>query len=261
MAYSRDQIEKMLATFDDWRVRESAVITSLFAYNFVDSAAREMMQHGFSRRVADLTHCLERVFEILPPDAKEPERDRLSDSTAFLQAFVINTFGAIDNLAWVWTLESCAVNGRKLPDRRYIGLTPANVTVRASLSDATQAYLKGTDPWFEYLEDYRHALAHRIPLYIPPRRLNGAEAAEWERLQAKMLGTEWSWEQWHEVHAAQRKLGVFEPVMMHSYGERARPVRFHGQMICDLATVIEIAEHVVRELQELQCPPPENVAC
>lgn len=71
-----------------------------------------------------------------------------------------------------------------------------------------------------------------------------------------MLAEEWSWKRWHEVQAAQRKLGVFQPVMMHSYGEGARPVWFHGQMICDFATVIEIAEHVVRDLQGLQRPTP-----
>jgi len=73
-----------------------------------------------------------------------------------------------------------------------------------------------------------------------------------------MLAQEWSWDRWHEVQTAQRKLGVFQPVMIHSYGEGARPVWFHGQVICDLATVVEIAEHIVGELQQLQRPAPEG---
>lgn len=258
MPINHEQIEKMHVTLDEWRVRESAVTDALFAYKFGDAVAREMMQHGFSRRVADLKHGLERVFEILPPEAKEAARGDLQDATAFLQSFVINTFGAIDNLAWVWALEFCSVNRGKLPDRGRIGLRPVNTTVRGSLSNATQNYLKGTDDWFGYLEEYRHALAHRIPLYIPPKTFNDADSAEFKRLEDDMLAVGWSWERWHEVQAAQGKLGVFHPVMMHSYGEGARPVWFHGQMICDFATVIEIAEHVVRDLQGLQRPAPEG---
>lgn len=41
-----------------------------------------------------------------------------------------------------------------------------------------QAYLAEHDAWFEYLEDYRHALAHRIPLYIPPRQLGPTAQGE-----------------------------------------------------------------------------------
>ena len=160
MPYSREQIDKMLATLDDWRAREHAVTSSLFAYQFVDDVAREMMRHGFSRRLADLQHCLDRIFEILPPDAKEPTRRALQDATAFLQAFVINTFGAIDNLAWVWAKEARVpedANGTPLR-RGRIGLTPDHKILRRSLSDATQKYLKGTDAWFGYLKEYRHAL-------------------------------------------------------------------------------------------------------
>lgn len=41
---------------------------------------------------------------------------------------------------------------------------------------------------------------------------------------------------------------------MHADGEAVRPVWFHGQMISDFATVIDIAEHILVDLQAL---PPE----
>lgn len=258
LPYSREQIDQMEDTLEEWRVREMAVTRALFAYTFVEGAAREMMQHGFSRRVADLKHTLERLFEVLPPEANAPTQRDIRDATAFLQAFVINTFGAIDNLAWVWALEARITDGGKPLKRKHIGLTAGNATLRGSLSDATQTYLKGTDGWFTYLEDYRHALAHRVPLYIPPKMFNDADTAEFRRLEAEMLAEGWSWERWHEVQNGQRQLGVFEPVMMHSYGEGARPVRFHAQMISDFATVIEIAEHVINDLQGLQRPHAES---
>jgi hypothetical protein len=31
-----------------------------------------------------------------------------------------------------------------------------------------RAYLDTLEAWFAYLADYRHALAHRIPVYILP---------------------------------------------------------------------------------------------
>lgn len=42
--------------------------------------------------------------------------------------------------------------------------------------------------------------------------------------------------------------------MQHTYGVNetdGKPVRFHGQLICDLATVVEIGEHVVTERRAL----------
>jgi hypothetical protein len=48
------------------------------------------------------------------------------------------------------------------------GLRPKNEIVMASLDVDVRKYLNSMDRWFEYLENYRHALAHQIPLYIPP---------------------------------------------------------------------------------------------
>src|SRR3546814_11603884 len=55
-------------------------------------------------------------------------------------------------------------------NRNDIGLRPKSKKVRASLPQELQDYLSGHDEWFRYLENYRDALAHRVPLYIPPRR-------------------------------------------------------------------------------------------
>lgn len=255
MPYTQEQADDLQDRIDEWLERESRLTRDLFALQLLRPEAREMMQHGVCRRIGDLKHGLERIFEILPPQEAAPDRMALRDATAFLQAFVINTFGALDNVAWLWRLEGDirARDGRPL-HRSRIGLTPGHMDLRRSLSERTQAYLRGTDPWFGYLEDYRHALAHRIPLYIPPRTLDEAEAAEFRRL-GEQVGVEgWDWGRWGEVLDAQRALGVFEPVATHSFGEGARPVRFHGQMICDFATVIEVAEHVVADLRALPAP-------
>lgn len=255
MAYTDDDIAEMQDRCGDWLDREGALTTALFRLQLQVPQAREMMVHGVCRRLSDLKHGLQRVFEVLPPQEAEPTREAIWDATAFLQSFVITVFGVMDNLAWLWRLEADVrgPNGQPL-HRSRIGLTPDNVDLRRSLSERTQAYLTRTDAWFGYLEEYRHALAHRIPLYIPPKQLDDAAAAEFARLEAQVGGADWDWGRWPEVMAAQRRLGVFEPVMMHSFGEGARPVRFHGQMICDFATVIEVAEHVLADLQARAAP-------
>lgn len=249
MPYTDAETEEMTEALADWFDRESRLTRDLFRIELRSVEAREMMQHGVSRRLADLKHAIERVFETIPPGKEAPSQAEIRDASAFLQSFVINVFGAMDNLAWLWRLQADirGRNGQPL-HRSRIGLTPGHVDLRRSLSAQSQAYLQGTDDWFGYLEEYRHALAHRIPLYIPPKTLSEEDAVEFRRLGDQVGAEGWDWARWGEVLAAQRALGVFEPVMMHSFGEGARPVRFHGQMICDFATVIEVAEHIVHDL-------------
>jgi len=101
------------------------------------------------------------------------------------------------------------------------------------------------------LEDYRHALAHRVPLYIPPKQLNNEDADEWNRLENELSEAirRRDFKGWDKIFAKQAALGTFEPIMMHSYGEGARPVFFHSQMVCDLATVVEIGEKMLAEFK------------
>jgi hypothetical protein len=47
-----------------------------------------------------LTRCVERVFEVLPPEQVEiPERGATYEATTHIQAFVMNAFGSCENLA------------------------------------------------------------------------------------------------------------------------------------------------------------------
>jgi len=202
---------------------------------------------------------MDKVYDLIDPADANPPRDNITDASIFLQAFVFNVFGAVDNFARLWVWEKGVLNRKGNPlSNRQIGLMPSYDIVRESLSVPFQEYLTATAPWFEYLENYRHALAHRIPLYIPPSRLNDEAAARYHELEAAQVAALKAREhdRFDELFDAQAALGVFEPWMMHSYGpndDDARPVMFHGQMICDLATLVEIGEKMVDELDAL--PP------
>lgn len=249
--YSREDIEKMKEARDLWVERKSILERSLIFYQFKVPAAREMMQHGVSRRFSNLEHTLGRVFEVIPPEADAPSPRDLQDATAFLQAFVINIFGVVDNLAWLWALEADVRDRGQPVHRMRIGFTPDHLVMRASVSERTRSCLERADRWFGYQEDYRHALAHRIPLYIPPSTVDEADVEEFQRLESVAIAKGPGSEHWTEMLGALRKLGTFEPLIMHSYGEGARPIKFHGQMINDFATVTEIGEHVAQDLHDL----------
>ena len=252
MAYTTEAIARMAGARVQWEERQGRLLLSVACYPFKVPAAREMMQHGVSRRLADLQHALGRVFEVLPPDADAPSRAQISDATAFLQAFVINTFGVVDNLAWVWALEADVRKDDGPVPAKEVGFMPRQRLMRASVSDRTRAYLASADDWCRYLEGYRHALAHRVPLYIPPRTVDGAGEAEFRRLEAAALVEGPGSEAWSRMLGAHSTLGVFLPVMMHSYSEGAPPMWFHERIISDLGRVIEIGEHIARDLEELR---------
>ncbi len=90
----------------------------------------------------------------------------------------MNVFGALDNLAWIWVSEKPLKVAR-----RQIGLGPKCEFVRASFSDEMRDYLTGLGDWFDHIIDFRDALAHRIPLYIPPYIVSQDNDAKYQALE------------------------------------------------------------------------------
>jgi hypothetical protein len=109
-------------------------------------------------------------WRLLPPEDYElPDKEKLTSVEIFLQAFIFNAFGILDNLAFVWVNERDVRkrNGLPLPLGR-IGLSWDKDEVRKSIPAQMQDYLNMREPWFKHMENVRHSLGHRIPLYIPP---------------------------------------------------------------------------------------------
>ena len=246
-----DEVEKLAAAHQEWADRCDALTTAIVIRNYRSDLAREFSVHGLLRRLDMLNHCMERVFESVPADEPSPSRDALMDATAFIQTFMINVYGAVDNLAHLWCAERGISDENGMPlQRNWIGLRRKNKVVRNSLPYELQAQLATHDAWFEYLENYRDSLAHRIPLYIPPGIVSTTDqdrytAIEVERGEAATQGDS---HRFDELNAMQRQLCTFRPCIMHSFGEDAKPVAFHHQMICDLATVVEIGERLFHSL-------------
>lgn len=223
--------------------------------DFVTDRAKTMCKHGFMRRSHSLRHCFDRIYEHVPVTEKRPSQHAIDDAAIYLQAFIFNVFGALDNLAWIWFYETGPRSAKgQLLRAAQIGLGPSYKDFRASLPPRTLSILQQSDAWFGYLMNYRHALAHRIPLYIPPAVLYPEDERAWREKEEeawKALLSE-DFDRHDRLRAEQSLLGEFPGLMMHSFGldpEDGRPVQFHAQLIADLNTLEQIGKAMLDALR------------
>jgi hypothetical protein len=211
--------------------------------------AAEYLRFGVGRRLSAMRHCLNTVFDLFPPQEAKPLRsEQLHVVQISLQAFVINLSGIFDNFAWAFVLRHGLqfkelADKRGAPDRMKIGM----------FKPATQAFLPAellawandahTKTWqTDYLKTYRDALAHRIPLYIPPSRLTQEEAerfAEIQRLEIELIEAH-RFDDLENLRAERDALGMSYPIYLET--PKGRKIMLHPQMLCDGLTVLEFGE-------------------
>lgn len=103
-----------------------------------------------------------------------------------LHALIFNTYDCLDNLAWIWVKEkNIKKPGEKDLEQHEIGFALKYKFVRESFLSELRSYLATEiyKKWFENLENFRHALGHRVPPYIPPFTATEAEYTERTRLE------------------------------------------------------------------------------
>jgi len=254
MPYSEKQIDELLSNAAAVEQRANEVMLYYCFREFDNEKAREFARHGFSRRIRTLARCVERVFEAVPPGQSNiPDSESIKDAEIYIQSMLINVFGCIDNLAWIWVLETgvSKPNGKVL-NRSEVGLLPNNKTVRNSFSSDFQSYLDSMDGWFEYLVGYRHSLAHQIPLYIPPYMVDPKNEDAYRALEEKascaFAGGDYA--KCEALQTQQTELAHFDPVIAHSLFHGDKPVRFHAQVIADFMTVDELSQRICSELDK-----------
>ena len=258
MYYSDDALKQLAAGYTALGGKHNTLLEKYILLDLKSPRAREFARQGFPRRLKVMVRCITNVFDEIPPERSEiPSRDVLTDATINIQSFVFNVFGAVDNLAWVWTAENGQKRGDGTPiPNGHIGLGPENTAVRGTLSHELQDYLKTLDPWFRDLADLRHALAHRIPLYIPPYVIQTKDEAAYRDLEAKMgeAAKTGDVKEYDRLSVEQLRLGRFRPWVQHSFEENAKPVVFHAQMLADFNTVDELAHKMLSEFASSRAP-------
>ena len=245
MRYSEELAAKLLREHDTVQTELQQLLLSTIraGQSLTDDRAKDYMLHGAGRRLSILRRCLENVFRLFPPSRTTPlDSEDLYEVQISLHAFVMNLYGAFENLAWCFVLRHGLEE--EIGDRRRIGMFSKStqqylpVPLRAYLTSETM------QKWqTEYLKNYRDALAHRIPLYIPPatytpeqsERYKALDQDEWESIQLQQ------WDRLEKIRTEKATLGSACPMFIHSYSDEGggRPLYLHPQMVCDIKTVLE----------------------
>jgi len=207
--------------------------------------AQEHIRHGAARRLLIIQRCLENIFRVFPVRRTVLlSDDERSDLEINLHAFLINSHGLPDNLAWAYILE------RKIEiNFKHVGLFTKNT--QQHLPDEVRAYLTSGDlsTWHsEYAKNYRDALAHRIPPYVPPSLYTPIHQQEYQELHVRSSQAmkDGNSELAIELELKKHKIGIICPVFMHSFLDRdaQKPILLHPQLIADCRTVIQIINMV-----------------
>lgn len=257
MKYSNEQIEQLNRSYEEvGREYWDIFFNKLPSISYNQRRANEFLRHGFSRRFQMLEHCLDSVFNIYPP-----ERDNLLsdeerfDLEVYIQAFVFNMFGCIDNLAWIVNHE----NDLKLS---FTNVSLYNPLIQDAISDKFNEYINKEieeencfKKWYDnYCKNFRHSLAHRIPLYVPPcgvtntDRYAEIENERWDALLAK------DFEKVDELNSEEKSLQHILPFYTHSFEENSPQIIIHSQMIADFRTIIELSSLFFEEFQKKPTP-------
>jgi hypothetical protein len=247
--FKRKEITRFRAKLSEIERKTNDLLMSYTHFPWKTAGGREYATHGFSRRLGTLRRALLNVYKLIPPGTvRVPTRDRLHDAQINIQACIANVYGCIDNLAWVWVYEKGL--DRTIP-RRRVGLRRPNAEVRGSLRPAFRKYLEERDDWMEYLVDFRDALAHRIPLYVPPGSVPQSKVDAHNDYARRMTEAlmQLNPAEYERLGAEQRKLLVFQPLMTHSFIEAQGVVAFHAQLINDFLTIEELANKMLDELK------------
>lgn len=250
--FNTENQKKLRQGLDEVRIKVDTLVLALNVRQYGTAGGKEYALNGLARRLRTIERCIQNVYRQLPPDLTGiPESDVIYDAMINIQAAVFNTFGAIDNLAFIWVFERGVVgrNGKQLPNGR-IGLTRDKSQVRESFSPEMQQYLGSTDPWFDNLESFRHSLGHRIPLYIPPYCIAPEDADRYSDLdrQASHALLAGKLEEHSLLRTDQDALRHFKPIMQQSLNTPKPPVVFHAQLLADLNTVEKLCQKVFLEM-------------
>lgn len=254
--FSAENIREIQSSYSEIENKYAALCVKILTHSWKNERAREFAHNGFSRRIGTMKRCIDNVFRITPPDNIERlETEDRHDLVINLQAFIANVYGALDNLAWMWVQEKNVLNKNGQPlTQTQIGFGKKYAAFRESLPQDIIDYLNSDrqKAWFSYLEGFRHSLAHRIPLYVPPYVLTEEEMKVESELEAKkmpLLRTH-QFDEYEKISEEIDALGKFVPCMTHSFGEKSPQAVFHAQVIADWNTVEEISNKFMSEFKK-----------
>lgn len=219
---------------------------------------QEYMHFGVGRRVMVLLRSVENIFALFPPSQERPlKHEELSDVQINLHAFIINIYGIWDN--WAWAFVHLHDLEAEMGGHHNVGLFKKKT--QNFLPSALKDYLQSesTSKWHQtYLKSYRDALAHRIPLYVPPSELNQREWEEYQQLEDEKIKCLKSadWVRLEEVWSDQDNIGrpSFQFLTAFSQEEGLSSLALHSQLLCDSMLIVEFGNLFLGAWQERGFP-------
>jgi hypothetical protein len=247
--FSDRRIAELYAGRDEVRLQFANLRERLVMRAYKTNKGAEFGKHGLARRLELLARTIDQAYELLPPEQEDiPARDKVIDAATAIQAFIMNAFGCLENIAWVLLHEKEIKNGDGTDlDPKEVGL--GKKPLRRKLSQEFKAYLDGKKDWLANLISFRDSLAHRIPLYVPPYVVPESNQAKYNELeQAKWVEPARNDpNEYEKLEVEQLALCQFMPGMMHSIFESPQ-VEFHSQLLNDYVTIDEYIRMMLEEL-------------
>lgn len=198
---------------------------STLSGNLKEEKAKEYLFHGVARRLGIIERCVENIYSIYPLERTELlSCGELKDLDINLHAFFVNIFGLLDNLAWVLIHEK-----RLKIDKKHVGLYIDKT--QECFEEKFRDYLNSEHmkKWHnEYLKNYRDALSHRIPLYVPPKTLTSEQKNRTEFIE-KQLNDSIKLRDYSAIdnlHNRDAKIGNPCPFFIHSISEEKIDISF-----------------------------------
>lgn len=244
MRYSQEVAEELERNVILVRKEIRDTLGSLFgevAPLLKNERAKEFLRNGVCRRLQTIQRCITNIFSIFPVDRTELlDWDELGDVGINLHAFLINAHGVPDNLMWVYLLER-AIH----LEPRQIGLF--NPRTKPYLPKEVSAYVKSERmiKWHtEYAKNYRDALAHRIPPYVPPSVLTPEQQARYKIIEEEIVAAAKAGDFDRALALEEEQATCGEVCLAFSQtfldDKACDPVLLHGQLIVDARTVLQL---------------------
>lgn len=258
MFYTQEQIDQLdndRETVLTELQSEYLSLVSEFAPSLKIEKAREYTRQGVARRLKILRKCIENIAAIYPPARHELlSEDECSDVAINLHAFITNIDGVQDNIAWVYVIENALEDKIK---NGPVGVGLFTKETKPHLPADFRTYLKSDriKEWrCEYAKNFRDALTHRIPPYLPPYEVTQSNTRLCQALasqihQLVLIGDFKSVKTLLDDCDSYRRIC---PTFLHSLSgsDPSPPIILHPQVLADANTVLEIVRLAKKHIRK-----------
>lgn len=260
MAYTEESIKHLNEKYLDLETQLNEFYKDTFHLleKLKSEKVKEYLSHGVLRRLAQIQHCIGRIFSIFPPERTQIlSRDERYDLVSYLHAYAINLAGLLDNWAWVYVYEKglYSESDKKKLGRHDVAFFKEKFVSNLPPDLSEFINSENIKKWNkDYLRPYRDSLAHRIPLYVPSKILTDEQVRDIERIKREidelLPGVPASIPKIEELKAEMEMIGVPSLAMNGSFSEEGfnKGILFHAQIIADIEMVLHISEKFKTQL-------------